>query len=126
MSKSPSRYLKTSLEIIRLAVMMYVRFPLSLRNVEDLFHELGMDICHESIRLMVDRFGHIFARELKECRSQVMRQVRRCQRNLSQLKSGAVEISGVLSVFKCHGRFRPKIRRIQASYQAKSALLRFL
>ncbi len=33
---SPFRYFKTSPEIIRLAVMMYVRFPLSLRNVEDL------------------------------------------------------------------------------------------
>jgi putative transposase len=32
---SPFRYFKTSPEIIRLAVMMYVRFPLSLRNVEE-------------------------------------------------------------------------------------------
>jgi putative transposase len=31
------RYFKTSPEIIRLAVMMYVRYPLSLRNVEDLW-----------------------------------------------------------------------------------------
>ncbi|MDW4551564.1 IS6 family transposase, partial [Defluviimonas sp. D31] len=37
--RSPFRYFKTSPEIIRLAVMMYVRFPLSLRNVEDLLHE---------------------------------------------------------------------------------------
>ncbi|MEM9739777.1 MAG: IS6 family transposase, partial [Pseudomonadota bacterium] len=36
MPRSPFRYLKTSPEIIQLAVMMYVRFPLSLRNVEDL------------------------------------------------------------------------------------------
>jgi putative transposase len=41
------RYFKTSPEIIRLAVMMYVRFPLSLRNVEDLLHERGVDISHE-------------------------------------------------------------------------------
>ena len=34
--KNPFRYFKTSPEIIRLAVMLYVRFPLSLRNVEDL------------------------------------------------------------------------------------------
>ena len=33
------RYFKTGPEIIRLAVMLYVRFPLSLRNVEDLLHE---------------------------------------------------------------------------------------
>ena len=32
--RNPFRYFKTSPEIIRLAVMMYVRFPLSLRNVE--------------------------------------------------------------------------------------------
>jgi len=46
--RSPFRYLKTSPEIIRLAVMMYVRFPLSLRNVEDLLHERGVDISHEA------------------------------------------------------------------------------
>ena len=40
---NPFRYFKTSPEIIRLAVMMYVRFPLSLRNVEDLLHERGID-----------------------------------------------------------------------------------
>jgi len=38
------RYTKTSPEVIRLAVMMYVRFPLSLRNVEDLLHERGGDV----------------------------------------------------------------------------------
>lgn len=43
------RYFKTSSEVIRLAVMMYVRYPLSLRNAEDLLHERGVDICHESI-----------------------------------------------------------------------------
>jgi putative transposase len=31
--RNPFRYFKTSPEIIRLAVMMYVRFPLSLRFV---------------------------------------------------------------------------------------------
>ena len=39
---SPFRYFKTSPDIIRLAVMLYVRFPLSLRNVEDLLHERGV------------------------------------------------------------------------------------
>jgi putative transposase len=38
-SPSPCRYFKTSPEIIRLAVMMYIRFPLSLRDVEDLLRE---------------------------------------------------------------------------------------
>ena len=39
---SPFKYFKTSPEIIRLAVMMYIRFPLSLRNVEDMLDERGM------------------------------------------------------------------------------------
>ncbi len=47
--KNPFRYFKTSPEIIRLAVMMYIRFPLSLRQVEDLLHERGIDICHETV-----------------------------------------------------------------------------
>ena len=41
---SPYRYFKTSPEVIRLAVMLYVRFSLSLRNVEDLLHERGVDV----------------------------------------------------------------------------------
>ena len=45
---SPFRYFKTSPEVIRLAVMLYVRFPLSLRNVEDLLHERGVDVSHET------------------------------------------------------------------------------
>jgi putative transposase len=46
---SPFKYFKTSPEIIRLAVLMYVRFPLSLRNVENLLHERGVDLCHETV-----------------------------------------------------------------------------
>ena len=48
--RSPFKYFKTSPEIIRLAVMLYVRFPLSLRNVEGLLHERGIDVSHETIR----------------------------------------------------------------------------
>ena len=51
MVKNHFRYFKTSPEIIQLAVLMYVRFPLSLRNVEDLLHERGIDVCHEGVRL---------------------------------------------------------------------------
>jgi putative transposase len=55
--RDPFKYFKTSPEIIRLAVMMYVRYPLSLRNVEDLLHERGIDICHETVRFWWNRFG---------------------------------------------------------------------
>jgi putative transposase len=62
------RYFKTSPEVIRLAVMMYIRYPLSLRNVEDLLHERGIDICHETIRYWWNRFGPIFAKEIRKKR----------------------------------------------------------
>ena len=65
---NPFRYFKTSPEIIRFAVMMYVRFPLSLRNVEDLLHERGIDICHETVRYWWNKFGPIFAREIRKKR----------------------------------------------------------
>jgi putative transposase len=74
--QNPFRYFKTSPEIIQLAVMMYVRFPLSLRNVEDLLHERGIDICHETVRHWVDRFGTYFAHKIRKRRSEGMRQVR--------------------------------------------------
>ena len=63
--RSPFRYFKTSPEIIRLAVMLYVRFPLSLRNVEDLLHERGVNISHEKVRFWWHRFGPIFAAEIR-------------------------------------------------------------
>ena len=74
MSKSnPFRYFKTSPEVIRLAVMMYVRFPLSLRNVEDLLHERGIDISYETIRFWWNRFGPLFAAEIRRKRIQQLR-----------------------------------------------------
>jgi putative transposase len=62
------RYFKTSPEVIRLAVMMYVRFPLSLRNVEDLLHERGIEVSHETIRFWWNRFGPLFAAEIRRKR----------------------------------------------------------
>jgi putative transposase len=67
------KYFKTSSEIIKLAVMMYVRFPLSLRNVEDLLHERGIKISHESVRFWWNRFGPIFAAEIRRNRINQMR-----------------------------------------------------
>jgi putative transposase len=70
---NPFRYFRTSREIIRLAVMMYVRFPLSLRNVEDLLHERGIDVSHESVRFWWQRFGPLFAAEIRKKRIERMR-----------------------------------------------------
>jgi putative transposase len=71
--RNPFRYFKTSPEIIRLAVMMYIRFPLSLRNVEDLLHERGIDICHETVRFWWYRFGPMFAAKIRKRRVEGMR-----------------------------------------------------
>ena len=49
-------------------MMMYVRFPLSLRNVEDLLFERGIDVCHETVRFWWNRFGPIFAADIKRQR----------------------------------------------------------
>ena len=62
-------YFKTSPEIIRLAVMLYVRFPLSLRNVEDLLHERGVNVSYESVRYWWHRFGSQFANKIKKRRA---------------------------------------------------------
>ena len=67
--RNPFRYFKTSPEVIRLAVMMYIRFPLSLRQVEDLLNERGIDICHETVRAWWNRFGPMFAAEIRKKRS---------------------------------------------------------
>ena len=56
-NKVSFRYFKISLEIIQLAVMLYVRFLLSLRNVEDLLHERGVDVSYESVRYWWHRFS---------------------------------------------------------------------
>ena len=66
--RSPFRYFKTSPEIIRLAVLMYIRLPLSLRKLEDLLHEHGIDICHETVRFWWNRFGPPFAAEIRKRR----------------------------------------------------------
>jgi putative transposase len=70
--KTPFRYFNSSPEVIRLTVMMYVRYPLSLRQVEDLLFERGIDICHETVRFWWNRFGPMFAAEIRK------RRVRNC------------------------------------------------
>ena len=69
----PFRWFDSSPEVIRLVVMMYVRYPLSLRNVEDLLFERGIDICHETVRLWWNRFGPMLAGEIRKKRVDRMR-----------------------------------------------------
>ena len=59
----PFRYLHSSPEVIRLVVMIYMRYPLSLRNIEDLPFERGIDIYHKPVQLWWGRFGQMLASE---------------------------------------------------------------
>jgi putative transposase len=62
---NPFRYFNSSPEVIRLAVLLYVKYPLSLRNVEDLLTERGIDISHETVRYWWNRFGPLFASDIR-------------------------------------------------------------
>ena len=68
--RSPLRYFKISRKIIGLAVMLYVRFPLSLRNAGDLLDERGVDIRHKTVRFWWNRFGPWFAVQMLRNRVQ--------------------------------------------------------
>jgi putative transposase len=83
--KNTFRYFKTSPEIIRLAVMMYVRYPLSLRQVEDILHERGIDVNYETVRAWWNRFGSIFAGEIRITRSASMRNAQQWRWHLDEV-----------------------------------------
>ncbi|MEM7024097.1 MAG: IS6 family transposase, partial [Pseudomonadota bacterium] len=68
--RNPFRCFNSSPEVIRLTVMMYVLYPLSLRQVEDLLSERGIDICQETVRFWWNRFGPMFAAEIRKRRVQ--------------------------------------------------------
>ena len=68
--RNPFRYFNSSPEVIRLTVMLYIRYPLSLRQVEDILFERGIDICHETVRFWWNRFGPMFAAEIRKRRVQ--------------------------------------------------------
>ena len=65
--------------------MMYVRFPLSLRNVEDLLHKRGIDISHETVRFWWNRFGPLFAADIRKKRVSQMRAYSNWQWHLDEV-----------------------------------------
>ena len=76
--------------------MMYVRFPLSLGNVEDLLHERGIDINHETVRFWWNRFGPMFAAEIRRRRVDRMRSGTHWQWYLDEV---FVKINGKRTIF---------------------------
>ena len=81
----PFRYFHSSPELIGLVVMMYIRFPLSLRNVEDLLFERGIDLCHETVRHWWNRFGPMFAADIRRRRVSRMRGFRHWRWHLDEI-----------------------------------------
>ncbi|SEN67437.1 putative transposase, partial [Sphingomonas gellani] len=82
---SPFPRFNSSPEVIRLVVMMYVRFPLSLRNVEDLLFERGIDICHETVRHWWNRFGLRCADDIRRQRVSRIRGFRQWRWHLDEM-----------------------------------------
>lgn len=66
---SPLRYFRTSRELIRLFMMMCVRFPLSLRKVENLLHMRGIEVSHETVRFWWQGFGPLLAARIWRLRA---------------------------------------------------------
>ena len=95
---SPLRYFNSSPEVFRLVVLMYVRFPLSLRNVEDLLYERGIDICHETVRLWWNRFGPLFASDIRRQRVSRMRGFRHWRWHLDEMY---VKLNGEMVYLWC-------------------------
>ena len=83
--RNPFRYFNSSPEVIRLTVMMYIRYPLSLRQVEDLLFERGIDICHETVRFWWNRFGPMFAAEIRKRRAQTCDRIRSWRWHLDEM-----------------------------------------
>ena len=120
-----------------MAVMLYVRYPLSLRNVEDLLSERGVDICHETVRFWWNRFGPLFASEIRRQRVSRMRGIRHWRWHLDEV---FVKINGERLGFGLIPRISRRLRylwravdhegEILESYvtkrRDKSAALRFL
>ena len=90
----PFCYFKTRPEIIWLAVMLYIRFPLSLRNAEVLLHERGIEICHETVRYWWNRFEPMFVAESRAKRMEATRADRHWH-----LDEVYVKINGVTHYF---------------------------
>jgi putative transposase len=98
--QTPFYRFNSSPEIIRLVVIMYVKYPLSLRNVEDLLAERGIDVCHETVRFWWNRFGPMFAAEIRAKRVERMRAFTHWRWHLDEVYvkiNGEMHYSGALS-----------------------------
>ena len=121
---NPFRYFHSSPEVIRLVVMMCVRFPLSLRNVEDLLFERGIDLCHETVRLWWNRFGPLFAADIRRQRIQRMRGFRHWRWHLDEMY---VRLNGeMVYLWRAVDHEGEILESFVSKKRDKSAALRFM
>jgi putative transposase len=103
--------------------MMYVRFPLSLRNVEDLLHESGIEVSHETVRFWWQRFGPMFAAEIRRKRVGQMRSSR-WRRHLDEV---FVKVNGVQHyLWRAVDHEGEVLEAYVSKHRDKKAALRFL
>src|ERR1700722_9654855 len=95
--RSPFRYFNSSPEVIRLVVMMYVQYRLSLRNVEDLPAERGIDISHETILFWWNRFGPMFPAEIRKKRVAHLRRFPQWRGHLDDQRRALLFLAGCRS-----------------------------
>jgi putative transposase len=121
---SPFRYFNSSPEVIRLVVMMYVRFPLSLRHVEDLLFERGIDISHETVRHWWNRFGPMFAADVRRQRVCRMKSFRQGKWNLDEV---CVKINGEMQyLWRAVDQKGEGLESYATKTRDKKAALRFM
>src|SRR5271166_457801 len=75
-------------EIIHQAIWLYLRFTLSLRDVEDLLAERGVAVSYETVRRWVNHFGPMIAVDLRK------RRIRLCHVAVPRARS--VGASGIV------------------------------
>ncbi len=120
----PFRYFNSSPEIIRLAAMMCVKRPLSLRNGEDLLSERGINISHETVRFWWNRFGPLFAAEMRKKR---VAPVRGYPRWRWRLDAAFVKINDKLSyLWRAVDHEGEVLETVVAAKRDKAAALKFL
>jgi putative transposase len=121
---SQFRYFNSSPEAIRLVVLVYVRFPLSLRNVEDLLFERGIDICHETVRRWWNRFDPLFAGDIR--RQHVCR-LRGFQQRRWHLEEMYVKLNGqMVYLWRAVDHQSEILESYITKHRDKKAALRFM
>lgn len=105
-------------------MLMYVRFPLSLRNVEDLLFERGIDLCHETVRHWWNRFGPMFAADIRRQRASRMPGFRQWRWHLDEIY---VKLNGeMVYLWRAVDHEGEVLESYVTKKRDKSAALRFI